>query len=94
MIGMMHIYYLLKKSLSSTNLFFECERCGQVGSNDCVAYKPNDFTINNVGWDQYGNKEPIVAIGSYSAQVKFLSLLMKIKCKSRVSRLIGIMIKR
>lgn len=58
---------LLAPQIYSLNV----ERCGQVGSNDCVAYKPNDFTINNVGWDQYGNKEPIVEIGSYSAQVKF-----------------------
>ena len=58
---------LLAPQIYSLNV----ERCGQVGSNDCVAYKPNDFTINNVGWDQYDNKEPIVAIGSYSAQVKF-----------------------
>ena len=66
--------YLLstKNNLLAPQIYsLNVERCGQVGSNDCVAYKPNDFTINNVGWDQYGNKEPIVAIGSYSAQVKF-----------------------
>lgn len=48
------------------------DRCADV--NNCVADRPNDFTINNVGWDEDpepDQKEPIVAIGSYSARAKF-----------------------
>ncbi|HQF57028.1 MAG TPA: hypothetical protein PK831_00790 [Candidatus Magasanikbacteria bacterium] len=65
---------LLAPQIYSLNV----ERCGQVGSNDCVAYKPNDFTINDVGYNEAAcinpgtcEKDPIVGIGSYTAKAKF-----------------------